>query len=331
MNAVGSSCFGELSILGLSISVASAPDAGCKACMHPSATSRRWAPQAVGRRLSTRPWARALLTSLSCWVFVASAHAQPAAQAGATAAPIQTSAPPAAAAPSAPPTGNSAAVPPRAEPKAAPQKVPATPRNAALQGAQPGKDAAGGASSTSPAERDKNELERRQRLQASFTQSAAKLREQAQALRRAAQQPGGTEAGKAKILERADRLDERAGKLSNMAQGDTKPVDAAERDIQIRELRGRRAARAKDRLKRRWGKMLEYERVQNELRRHSQRVAKLARIRDMAREAKDAASERRCDALRNREETRHNTAMNTLRILIDKYEAEHPQRDAGAH
>lgn len=86
-------------------------------------------------------------------------------------------------------------------------------------------------------------------------------------------------------------------------------------DIQA-ELDRTRVERRKstvERLRTRWGVLLDDARARDELKRHAERLARLARIRALAEEKKKLTLIENVDALRTKEELRHGNAMNALR------------------
>jgi hypothetical protein len=68
-----------------------------------------------------------------------------------------------------------------------------------------------------------------------------------------------------------------------------------------------------ERVRTRWGALLESEAARTELKQHAERLARLSRIRALAEEKKKLSTIETVDGLVTKEELRHGNAMNALR------------------
>jgi hypothetical protein len=88
---------------------------------------------------------------------------------------------------------------------------------------------------------------------------------------------------------------------------------ASEIQAELDRTRDERRKTTIDRLRTRWGVLLDDATAREELKRHAERQARLARIRALAEEKKKLALIENVDALVTKEELRHGNAMNALR------------------
>jgi hypothetical protein len=110
-----------------------------------------------------------------------------------------------------------------------------------------------------------------------------------------------------------------ADKSKGGSGGQSEPkttVETAKASDVLAELDRTRSDRRREtvaRLRTRWGPLLDDASAREELRRHAERVARLARIRALAEEKKKLPLIENVDALVTKEELRHGNAMNALR------------------
>jgi hypothetical protein len=88
---------------------------------------------------------------------------------------------------------------------------------------------------------------------------------------------------------------------------------AAEVLAELDKTRTERRKATVQRIRERWGVLLDTEAARSELRQHAERVARLSRIRSLAEEKKKLTTLEAVDVLITKEELRHGNAMNALR------------------
>jgi hypothetical protein len=88
---------------------------------------------------------------------------------------------------------------------------------------------------------------------------------------------------------------------------------ASEIQAELDRTRDERRKATIERLRTRWGVLLDDAIAREELKKHAERVARLARIRALAEEKKKLSLIENVDALVTQEELRHGNAMNALR------------------
>lgn len=204
----------------------------------------------------------------------------------------------------------------------------------APQAAVPSK---GAAKKRSGAKRKANSAEARARIAErrklrieALKREAAEAEKEADSLGRRARVKGVSAERVQELRRSEETLRKRAERArKNVARMEAGTPPPAQRHAQLKAARKRLQASQRARLKRQWGKTLEYPRARQEIRKHAERVAKLMRIRALATDAGDGGAITRCDALLSKEGRRHRHFMDAF-DQVAKREAAKPPRASGA-
>jgi hypothetical protein len=119
-----------------------------------------------------------------------------------------------------------------------------------------------------------------------------------------------------KAEEKADKKDEKADKKDEKAdeKADKKDANAEERQAKRQERRKERRAKIKEK----WGDLVKRPEVQNELKKHARRLARLNRLLALAVEAKKDDKKKKIEELIEKENKRHETRMAQLKTKGDQ-------------